>query len=578
MKLSIKLIVRSLIIALTPLIFVGIFAVMTASEALNHFGKEQLVNLRKTVIDLVNAKLDEQMNLLINASANDAVIADIVRTIESTGIMEMAQFRLGKATTVFHDKTIYENFFITDSKGIVIGDTSGGAYLKTDISQEEYFKEAIKGNTVIGHVVKAENKVPYLVFASPVRKKNNDIMGIIVSGWKLDALNRKIGELKFGKTGYVFVVDKTGMFIAHPNKEKVIRTNIKELKEIENISKEILSFQEKIRECRYEGADRIIAFAPVRTGIWSLGIVISESEYMTPVIRMRHIIFGAILTTVILVVIAVIVFVRNFSRPIRYSIREINESSEQISLSSEQIASGSRVLAEAAIQGSNLLENAFSFLKEIFLTIGQNAESTGQTDQLMTDLSRIITDMDTVMNGLNDSMKEIFAGSEKASEIIKYVNEIAFQTNLLGLNAAIEAARAGEAGAGFSVVADEIRNLGIRVSESAKTTSVLIEGISGKVGSGTQLLEKTDRYFREMSDVFQIISGLVRKITDVSQEQTRKVDQANQTLSEIDKVTRETSSKAEKCTASANEMNIRAERLKEIVIELIYLLEGRNDP
>ncbi|HHC25531.1 MAG TPA: methyl-accepting chemotaxis protein [Desulfobacterales bacterium] len=577
MKLSTKLIGGSLTVTLIPLVFVGIFTVIAASDALDDFGKAHFVTLRKTVAELVSAKLAEQMNLLINASANDAVISDIVRTIDTTGITEMAQFRLSNKTTIFHDKNTYEIFFITDAQGNVIGDTSAGAYLKTDISAEAYFKDAIRGNTVIGDVVKEENKQPYIIFASPVRKKNNDIMGLIVAGWKLDALNKKIRELKFGKTGYAFLTDKTGGFIAHPDPAMLMNGNIAALKEMGTAAREILSFQEGISECHYQGTDTLIAFAPVRPGNWMLGLVLPKSEYMAPIIRMRNIVAAVIFVTVCLIVLMVLLFFKSVSKPIRNSIDGVGENSEQIARVANQISSGARILESGAINGTDLLENTFSFLKEIFLAVEQNADNTGQADDLMNEFNRILSDTDQFMTELTGAMKEIFAGSEESSEIIKYIDAIAFQTNLLALNATVEAARAGEAGAGFSVVAHEIRNLGVKVSESAKNTSALIEGIGGKVHEGRRLVDKTGESFKEMAKIFAVTSELIKKIAHASQTQAKKIDQSNKALAEMDRVTRETASDVEKFTSSADEMNFRSERLKEIVLELIYLLEGRQN-
>ncbi|RKY75072.1 hypothetical protein DRQ12_12540, partial [candidate division KSB1 bacterium] len=229
MKLGTKLIVGGLTIVLVPLLIVGMFSIIKASEALDDLEREQLVNLRQSMINLVELVLNRQKNLLSNAS-NDSLMQQIAGGIE-TGVLEMVQFHLDTKRTIFHDKKVYEIFFVTDTNGNIIGDTSGGIYRNTNISKEEYFKKAIKGNTVIGKVVKPEkNGHPYVIIASPLRSQNKKIIGVIAAGWKIEYLNKKINELKLGKTGHAFILDKKGMIIIHPDKEVAMKVNINQLK------------------------------------------------------------------------------------------------------------------------------------------------------------------------------------------------------------------------------------------------------------------------------------------------------------------------------------------------------------
>jgi methyl-accepting chemotaxis protein len=118
----------------------------------------------------------------------------------------------------------------------------------------------------------------------------------------------------------------------------------------------------------------------------------------------------------------------------------------------------------------------------------QNAENAAQADVLMKEANSVVSQADESMKEMTVSMKEISTASEETSKIIKTIDEIAFQTNLLALNAAVEAARAGEAGAGFAVVAEEVRNLAMRSADAAKSTAELIEGTVKKVSDGTQLV------------------------------------------------------------------------------------------
>ncbi|MCU0583737.1 MAG: methyl-accepting chemotaxis protein, partial [Syntrophales bacterium] len=140
------------------------------------------------------------------------------------------------------------------------------------------------------------------------------------------------------------------------------------------------------------------------------------------------------------------------------------------------------------------------------------------------------------MTELTQSMEDISKASDETSKIIKTIDEIAFQTNLLALNAAVEAARAGEAGAGFAVVANEVRNLAMRAAEAAKNTSVLIEGTVKKVREGSELVERTGGAFAEVSRSAAKVADLVAEIAAASSEQAQGIDQINKAVAEMDKV------------------------------------------
>ena len=129
--------------------------------------------------------------------------------------------------------------------------------------------------------------------------------------------------------------------------------------------------------------------------------------------------------------------------------------------------------------------------------------------------------------------------------------KIAFQTNLLALNAAVEAARAGEAGAGFAVVADEVRNLAMRAAEAAKNTAGLIEQNINDIKQGTEVVQSTDQAFAELGGNAAKVAELVAEIASASREQTQGIDQVNQALGEMDKVTQQNAANAEESAAAS---------------------------
>ena len=265
---------------------------------------------------------------------------------------------------------------------------------------------------------------------------------------------------------------------------------------------------------------------------------------------------------------------RSINISLRRSIDGLIEGANQVSASSGQVASASRQLAEGASEQAASIEETSSSLEEMAAMTKLNANNADQANHLMVSTKETVSQARHSMEELTASMSEISRASEETSKIIKTIDEIAFQTNLLALNAAVEAARAGEAGAGFAVVADEVRNLAMRAADAAKNTAHLIEGTVKRVKGGSELVEKTDKEFRQVAASVGKSGELVGEISAASQEQAQGIEQVNKAVSEMDRVVQQNAANAEESASASDEMNAQAERMKEFVAELVALVGG----
>ena len=268
------------------------------------------------------------------------------------------------------------------------------------------------------------------------------------------------------------------------------------------------------------------------------------------------------------------VIVRGITKPINRIIEGLNQGAGQVASASSQVSSASQSLAEGSSEQAASIEETSSSLEEMSSMTKQNADNAGQADNFMKETSHVVSDAESSMTELITSMKEISIASDETHKVVKTIDEIAFQTNLLALNAAVEAARAGEAGAGFAVVAEEVRNLALRSAEAAKNTAELIDGTVKKIKGGSELVARTNGAFSKVAESSAKVGELIAEVTAASNEQAQGIEQTNTAVAEMDKVTQQNAANAEESASASEELSAQAEQMMEIVRELSAMVGG----
>jgi methyl-accepting chemotaxis protein len=274
----------------------------------------------------------------------------------------------------------------------------------------------------------------------------------------------------------------------------------------------------------------------------------------------------------LLTVVLGIALVRTTQRVLREVAGNISSASELVSSAASQISTASHTLAQGASDQAAALVETSATLDEIHQRTQQNAQSAESARLLAAD-TRKVTDAGTAQMGeMLTAMNEIKASSDKIADIISTIDEIAFQTNILALNAAVEAARAGEAGASFSVVADEVRNLAQRAAHAASETSVKIADTLKKSAHGVEISNRVAESLRAVAVKARAVDELVSEIAVASREQAEGLSQIGAAVSQMEQVTQSNAATAEEAAAASSELDAQADALGDGVDALLELV------
>ena len=256
---------------------------------------------------------------------------------------------------------------------------------------------------------------------------------------------------------------------------------------------------------------------------------------------------------------------RHMKRELSDAMHQVNNSAQQVASASTQLSASAQMLSQGTTEQASSVQELAARLSEINEQAKSTANEAMEVRHKTHQTGKEVSMCNEKMQHLVEAMNKIQDSSDQIEKILKTIDDIAFQTNILALNASVEAARAGSAGKGFAVVAEEVRSLAGKSAEAAQNTSMLIGNSTEAVHTGTKIANNTAEVLQEVVRSIQSMVDSIDEIASVSNEQSSAVGQVSEGINQIADVVQSNSATAEEGAAASEQLSAEAASLKQLV-------------
>ena len=609
-----------------PLIIIGLFVlaiavlvVVTQVMVTNTINKVTYSGFDNTVMgyaSLMDTWFEDQLDISKVYVKSDPVRNYLTMRTEETRDAALTRLR------VFNGDNQYTiNMGITDINGNVLIDASNASLIGQNIfSIHPDLRQKMQGNRLAAfgdNITRSLTTGGWaLVLISKVYDRydiaNNRVIGYLyyMLDWSY-LIKERVEQLVIGETGALFCVDDTLTIKIHSKIENINSTAPQDFSKTFEDKKGIINYV-------FNGEDRVAAYTTLTYRPWVLGVSMTKQEIEKDNVRVVRAIIIISLVSIIIIAILVSLFIKSITTPLGLitglskeiadgdlrttkqkifrkdelgelsnafvamrkklvaTINKVEDSANQISAAAKELAEQNTDLSRRTESQAASIEETSASMNEISNNIRQSSNDSVNGNKMIMDSKDSIENAGNIISETTKNIEEVHEASSKIKDITKIIEDIAFQTNILALNASVEAARAGEQGKGFAVVASEVRNLAQTTQTSVKSITDLIENVYNKIDKATETARESQTIFVEIQNKIDEASTMMQNISHSAVEQQSGIDQIKIAIEEMDTTTQRNAALVEEATASADVLFSQSKELMD-AIHIFQLPENNSD-